>query len=133
MNQKSSTRRTTDYGPLKDALTAHIETFPFDRVFFMTDLVTIAKANGYTEAHLPYAMSSLSRTGVVDRVDQHKKDYQTIIHYQRAKAPKLQKAKPQKDHHATIDERTKQMNTACMRLWRALGMPVVRTSNRAAA
>jgi len=98
----------------------------------MTDLINIAKANGYTEAHLPYAMSSLSRTGVVDRVDQHKKDYQTIIHYSRAKAPKPKKEKSPKNCQATIDERTKQMNTACMRLWRALGMPVVRETRQTA-
>lgn len=126
MIAKSKTRRTTvDYGPLKEALAKHIETLSFDHEFYVADLVHVAKANGYTEEHLTHAMSSLTRTGIVERVGRHKRDYQTIIHYCRARAPKSKKEKQPKNYQATIDARAEQMNKACMRLWRALGMPVV--------
>lgn len=125
MTAKLKTRRNRDYGPLKSALTKHIESLSFDHEFYVADLVHIAKANGYTEEHLPFAMSSLTRTGIVERVGRHKRDYQTIIHYCRARAPKPKKEKQPKNYQATIDARAKQMNDASMRLWRALGMPVV--------
>lgn len=125
-------RTSADYGPLKEALLKHIETFSFDHVFFVADLVGVAKAAGYTEAHLSLAVSTLSRTGHIDRVGVHKKMYQNICHYKRGKNPKQPKAKPKKKPQITIDPHAQQMNEACMRLWRALRMPVVRGERRVA-
>jgi hypothetical protein len=125
-------RSAADYGTLKAALIKHIETLSFEHVFYVADLVGIAKANGYTEAHLTQAVSTLSRTGYIDRVGVHKKMYQTICHYSRGKNPKQPKSKPKKNYLEAMDDRAQQANEACMRLWHAFGMPVVKEERRAA-
>jgi hypothetical protein len=130
---KTPLRTAADYSLLKDALIKHIETLSFDHVFYVANLVGIAKDNGYTEAHLSMAISTLSRTGHIERVGFHKKMYQNIGHYRRGKNPKQPKTAPKKKPQNTIDERAQQMNEASMRLWHALGMPVVRDTNQLTA
>jgi hypothetical protein len=125
-------RAAADYGPLKEALMKHINTFSFEHVFYVADLVVIAKDNGYTEAHLSQAVSTLSRTGYIDRVGVHKKMYQNICHYSRGKNPKPPKAKAQKKPQDAIDPRDLQMNEACMRLWNSFRMPVIQGAGKSA-
>lgn len=130
MSKTQKIKTAVDYGPLKEALIKRIDKFAFDHVFYVADMVDLAKQKGYTEEHLSQAISTLSRTGYIDRVGVHKKMYQNILHYSRGNNQKPPKVVIKKKQQDAIDQRDQQMQEACMRLWNAFRMPIVNDARR---
>ena len=127
MTDKIQKRRNKDYNPLKQALTEHIKTIPFDKVFFVDDLYPIAEKLSFSSTELSYGISAISRLGLIERVGHHKKDYRTILHLRRCRNPIPRAeiaAKKVADYQREIEERAQRANEAALRLWKALGMPI---------